>query len=291
MRVFFLYPLKLNDNEQLWIYVLTMQTNSPPTWLQIINNGLAFYEFLYIYTECPERSECAANHDNICPTRTMVFVLDTSGSIGRANFQRMTTAISNFVPLLCDNIQLAIVSHSHSIRTEFCFNCHDLCNQPRCLIPGGGREHVISAIRNIRYRGGLTYTGVTTRCVRDYVLNPNWGCGVNTSSECLDVIYVTDGQSNGPLRYPQTCNEATCLKNHPDWCGRVNTYAIAIGSGVNQNEIACLTQHDEDSVFNVGNFEEFEQLVSNAQNMLFNPHSAYSDNICVQNRDRLVLLE
>ncbi len=172
----------------------------------------------------------------------------------------MTTAIANFVPLLCDNLKVAVVSYSHNINVEFCFNCHDLCNHSLCFDRGRVRE----SIRGIRYRGGLTHTGSATRCIKDYILDPNWECGADTSSDCLDVIYVTDGRSNGPLRYPRTCNEVTCLKNHPTWCGRVNTYVIAIGSGVNRAEISCMTQNNEDSVFNVADFGALETLVSTA---------------------------
>ena len=212
----------------------------------------------------------------------MVFVLDTSGSIGNSSFQQMTSAISNFVPLFCDNIKVAVVSHSHELNIEFCFNCHDLCQS--CAT---GRANVASAIRGIQYRGGNTHTGVATRCVQDYVLNPSWGCGVDTSSNCLDIIYVTDGHSNGPLKYPQSCEEATCLKNHPTWCGRVNMYAIAIGNNVNEDEINCLTQNNEKSVFNVSDFKEFEDLVSSAHQMLANPNAGY---YCVDQRDIDVLL-
>ena len=208
-------------------------------------------------------------------------MLDTSGSIGPANFQRMTEALSDFVPLLCDNIRLAILSYSHNLHVEFCFNCHNLCRN--CYTERGD---VAAAIRGIQYRGGLTHTGRTTRCVRDYILDPNSGCGVNTSSECLDIIYITDGQSNGPLRYPHTCTEATCLKNDPTWCGKVNMYAIAIGSGVNRNEINCLTQNNEDSVFNVADFAGFGQLVRGAHDMLYNNH----EYTCVQQRDTNILL-
>ena len=216
------------------------------------------------FLACTSQSQCETDHGNVCPTRTMVFVLDTSGSVGPTNFRRMTQAISNFVPLLCDNIQLAILSYSNNYHVEFCFNCYNLCHG--C----SERSNVSSVIKNITFRSGGTRTGPATRCVRDYILDPNSGCGVNTSSECVDIIYITDGHSNGPLRYPQTCTEATCLKNHQPWCGKVNTYAIAIGNGVNQAEIQCLTQNKGDSIFNVANFEAFSQLVDNSIKRLEN---------------------
>ena len=193
----------------------------------------------------------------------------------------MTNAISYFVPLFCDHIKVAIVSYSNAINIEFCFNCHNLCRD--C----SDRAEVITAIQGIQYRGGATYTGITTRCVQDHILDPSWGCGVDISADCLDIIYVTDGRSTGPLKYPQSCEEATCLKNHPTWCGRVNMYAIAIGDGVNRAEIDCLTQNNKQSVFNVLNFEEFEDLIFSAQELLNNSTSGY---LCVDHKDIDVLL-
>lgn len=236
-------------------------------------------------TECTDQVNCKPKHYNECQLRSMIFVMDTSGSIGPTNFQKMTNAIANFVPLLCDNMKIAIISYSRNIRVEFCFNCYNLCNnETDCFTD---RYNVVSAIRGIQYRGGSTHTGVASRCVSDYILDPSSDCGADVSSNCLDIIYVTDGRSNGPLRYPQTCMEATCLRNHPDWCGKVNTYAIAIGSGVNREEINCITQNDEDSVFNVDDFAQFEQLIQTASNKLNDTNSDY---LCVKHTDKCILL-
>ena len=243
-----------------------------------------------LYIACIDQVACAPTHGNNCTSRTIVFVLDTSGSIGQADFQRMTSAIGNIVPLFCDDIKLAVVSYSHNVNVEFCFDCYNLCSFENIIAgtcSGQGRLAASNAIKNIKYRDGLTHTGVTTRCVRDYILNPSWGCGVDTSSDCVDVIFVTDGKSNGPLEYPQTCEEVNCLKNHPQWCGRVNTYAIAIGSGVNQDEINCLTRNNDDSIYNVANFAAFEDLVNKATELLADSTSKY---FCVRQTDNFLIL-
>ena len=184
------------------------------------------------------------------------------------------------MPLFCDNIKLAVISYSDYVNVEFCFGCYDLCADFRCA---GDRVKVGNDIKNIQYRGGGTTTGVATRCVRNHILNPSWGCGVDVATECVDVVFITDGQSNGPLKYPQTCEEITCLKNHPEWCGRVNTYAIAIGSGVNRAEIDCLTRHNEESIYDVPSFAEFEKFVKKAEDMLATSSGEY---ICVSQNDK-----
>ena len=34
------------------------------------------------------------------------------------------------------------------------------------------------------------------------VFDLNFGCGVHPESNCIDVVFITDGKSNGPLHYP-----------------------------------------------------------------------------------------
>ena len=144
----------------------------------------------------------------------------------------------------------------------------------------------MSSVRGIRYRSGYTHTGRATRCISDYILNPSSGCGANTSADCVDIIYITDGHSNGPLHYPQSCNEVTCLKNHPTWCGKVNTYAMAIGPGVKREEIQCLTRNNEDSIFNLPSFAEFERFIDAAYNKL----SSDCGYRCIKHSDKDILL-
>ena len=233
----------------------------------------------YLFIDCMENSTCEPTHGTQCILRTIVFVLDTSGSIGPDNFKSITQALSRLVPLFCDNMQVAMVSYSDDIHIEFCFDCHDLSNF-------FDRARLASSIQGIRYRDGLTHTGRATRCVADYILNPSSGCGIDTSTDCVDIIYVTDGNSNGPLKYPQSCIEATCLKNHPDWCGRVNTYAIAIGGYVNIDEIQCLTKNSEDSVFNVTDVSALQHLITKAE-ILLQDDNNYN---CVKQNDTNFIL-
>ena len=80
----------------------------------------------------------------------MLFLLDTSGSIGRRNFNKMTEAIASISHYFCKQIQVAFMTFDHNIHLEFCFNCHD--NDPQ------GRARLNQTIQSIQYRGGLTHT-------------------------------------------------------------------------------------------------------------------------------------
>ena len=92
--------------------------------------------------------------------------------------------------------------------------------------------HSVEATINAQYQSGSTKTGEAVKCVCDFLLDAR--CGTSTDLNCLDVVLITDGQSNGAL---DPCNEVSCLTK----LDGVNTYAIGIGQNVKQTEIECLT--------------------------------------------------
>ena len=122
-------------------------------------------------------------------------MLDTSGSIGQTDFNRMTSALNILVHYFCRPIKIAVMTFSDEHFIESCFNCFgNDCE---------GRDDARDKMQNIPYRGGWTYTGEATQCACDCMLTTNCGFPDLTTfggpgAVCLDVIYVTDGRSNGP---------------------------------------------------------------------------------------------
>ena len=170
-------------------------------------------------------------------TQYILFVLDTSGSIGPYDFEMMTETLSKLVHRFCKPIKIAAMtfsgshsSSSHMHSSEFCFNCYDNdCD---------GRDNARDAMRNITYRGGLTFTGGATYCVCNFMLTP--ACGFpdlvrprNGEVRCLDVVYLTDGKSNGPIPVRDAVN---CLYNLENT--DLNVYAIGIGNNYNIQELS-----------------------------------------------------
>ena len=82
--------------------------------------------------------------------RSVLFVLDTSGSIGRQTFQRMTAALSSLTPFFCKPVQFALMTFNERRWLEFCFNCFE-----NTL---AGRTAAGEAIANATYRYGLAHT-------------------------------------------------------------------------------------------------------------------------------------
>ena len=179
-------------------------------------------------------------------------MLDASGSIEEVHFEQMKDAITLLTPNFCSVIQVAVMKFSNHVDLEFCFNCFD--NDKL------GRKELVDAIKNIEYVGGSTSTGVSAKCVYENLFDQTFRCGIHSSSKCIDVVFITDGNSNGPLKYPNVCEQVDCLRSHPTYGPLVKVYAIAVGDDVRQKEIDCIAGDDQESVFKVQNFTHFLNL-------------------------------
>ena len=173
----------------------------------------------------------------------VLFLLDTSGSIGRGNFENMKTAVGKLTLLFCNRIRVAVMTYSDRFHLEFCFNCF------------GSDHHGLlaakEAIAAIPYRGGSTYTGGAARCACDELLTS--GCGMHDLANCIDVVVITDGYSNDPNL--EICEEVKCL--HRQHASGVHTHSIGIGS-VNPDELECIEHATSiSSAFRFDSFTEF----------------------------------
>ena len=185
-------------------------------------------------------------------TQYMLFLLDTSGSIGSADFQRMKEAIGNLVRLFCKPIKFAVMTFNHEFNLEFCFNCHD----NDCA----GRTSIRDSILGVRYRGGATHTAGATRCACDFLLSET--CGLDSQANCISVVYITDGHSNDPNR--EVCQEINCLRNRFG----VRTFAFGIDD-YDEDELSCIAQSsDPTSIFRFEDFDDFEASLQGAADKL-----------------------
>ena len=122
-----------------------------------------------------------------CTHQYVLFLLDTSGSIGEETFCKTNCALGNLVQLFCNPVSLAVMTFSHNFHREFCFNAFD----NNC----DGRQNTKSAMRNIGYRGGSTSTSEAVDCAFDEMLQRS--CGFSGDYSCLSVVTITEGRSNG----------------------------------------------------------------------------------------------
>ena len=176
-------------------------------------------------------------------TQYILFLLDTSGSIGRRDFTRMKNALSELSALVCKPVKIAAMTFNHEFKLEFCFDCFD----NNC----GGRKQTENSIKGIDYRGGLTHTAGATECACSFLLSTR--CGLPVDAGCIDVVYITDGESNDPTR--EICDEVECLHNRLG----VNTYAMGIGN-YDRNELQCISSAS--TTTNIFSFETFDEFVN-----------------------------
>lgn len=190
---------------------------------------------------------CSSNE-----VQNVLFVFDSSGSIGTTDFQRMKEAVGKLVPLFCKQVQFAMVTFSTDIDLEFCFDCFDNTYS--------GRENAKTAISNARYHARATNTGATTKCICDQLLSSS--CGLKNKN-CLDVVYITDGRSND--RIHKVCKEIQCLHKHSG----INTYAIGIRN-YNKAELDCISDSSNSfSAFQYESFDKFEKSIDKVIDRLF----------------------
>ena len=214
------------------------------------------------------QTQCSDNS-----VQNVLFVLDTSGSIGETQFNRMKEALAKLTPLFCRQVRFALITFSSYVNLEFCFDCFENTYQ--------GRENAQSAIRNAPYQGGATYTAGAARCVCEDLLQSSCGIDTSVTPACIDVVFITDGKSNDPSL--DVCEEVRCLHNRVG----VNTYAIGINSGngyqptYNQAELDCIDHYsDALSAFQYESFSDFEDSMTSITARLINalpssPESCY----------------
>ena len=185
--------------------------------------------------------------------RFILFIMDTSGSIGCNGFDAAKNAIANVAELLCDYIKVAMITYDTSINLEFCFNCYE-----------NDRSAIKEAILRARYRGGETHTTDAIKCACDEMLTSRCGLpqGINTPN--IDVILLTDGKHNGPCR-SRLDAELQCLNQT-----NINTIGIGIGEADNPS-VVKLTRGNAGHIFRVGNTTELQQLVTITKELLKRP--------------------
>ena len=180
-------------------------------------------------------------------TQYVLFVLDSSGSISQSDFTKMKEAVAKLVPLFCKNIKTALINFSSDIRLEYCFDC--FTNSVH------GRAAASRSIQEAEYLGDCTNTGATVKCICENILGSS--CGISSTPDCLDVIFITDGHSNDPNL--KVCDEIRCLHDRAG----INTYAIGIG-GYDPNELDCIENSSDDfGMFEYDTFQEFRESIDN----------------------------
>ncbi|XP_029631257.1 collagen alpha-1(VII) chain isoform X2 [Salmo trutta] len=185
------------------------------------------------------QAEAQGRCNNVGPA-DIVFLIDGSSSIGRANFLQVKGFMAGIVKPFTSSvgqsgIRFGAVQYSDTSRVEFTFTTYL-----------NGTE-LVSAVENLNYKGGNTRTGAGLKFVADNFFNPT--SIRNVSKVC---ILITDGKSQDSVREP-----AQKLRSLG-----VEMFAVGIKSA-DQSELALIaTPPQRDYTFFVGDFKLLNTLLS-----------------------------
>jgi len=174
--------------------------------------------------------------------RYILYIVDTSGSIGEKAYTEVIKPLAELIPLFCGNIKVAVMSYSTEIHRKICFNCNQ-----------SNRQQLKLAVEAIRRHNQQTYSGEAFLCVFDYMLSSQCGFPITTSPP-VDVIFLTDGHSNGPNK---VCHATRCLNK----CDS-SVFAIGIGDNIDYDELNCIVgaNHNDDHILTPVNVKDIMAL-------------------------------
>ncbi|XP_028390643.1 uncharacterized protein LOC114515559 [Dendronephthya gigantea] len=185
------------------------------------------------------------------------FVMDSSGSIGRYNFEKTKSFIKHFTDyfkISPNETRVSVITYATTPTLHFGFS-----RKFRT------RRNLYSAIDNIPYNGGGTNTArALSEAYIDMFDTQN---GARISGITRILIVFTDGKSSGNVYYP-----SQQLKNMG-----VVIFSIGVGSGIDVLELETMASSPaKDHVFLIHNFNEFADL---AHNMSFDACNGNTTNI------------
>ena len=161
---------------------------------------------------------CSVNSD-------IIFVLDSSGSVGSSNFGTVRQFVLDFVQGLTigpnDN-QVGVILFSGTANIVFNLNTYS------------SKGAVLSAISNIVYIGGGTSTHSALQLLITQGFTTHGGARLSNGGVSRLAIVLTDGISNSAA---QTISAASAIHSFEP---SINVYAIGVGSNLNQAELNAI---------------------------------------------------
>uniref|UniRef100_A0A674I1D0 Collagen alpha-1(XX) chain n=1 Tax=Terrapene triunguis TaxID=2587831 RepID=A0A674I1D0_9SAUR len=179
-------------------------------------------------------------------TTDIVLLVDGSWSIGRSNFKLIREFLSTLVSpfsIARDKIRIGLSQYSSDPRTEWNLNTYVT------------RDEVLEAVRNLRYKGGNTFTGLALSHVLEQNLKPEAGA---RSDAVKLVILLTDGKSQDDAN-----RSAQTLKNMG-----IEIFAIGVKNADEAELRQVASEPLELTMYNVMDFPLLSSLVSRLTRVL-----------------------
>ncbi|XP_019711442.1 collagen alpha-4(VI) chain-like [Hippocampus comes] len=171
----------------------------------------------------------------------VVFLVDSSGSIGSANFQEVREFLQNVVSGLDigpDNVRVGLAQYNQDPVLEF------------SLMEHMDKNSLLAELDNLPYLGGDTQTGEAIDFIRTQLFNESAGSRASQGVPQIAVV-ITDGASGDGVVQP-----ALRLRDHG-----VTVFAIGVGGGANVNELeAIANQPSDDFRFLIDSFQSLQNV-------------------------------
>uniref|UniRef100_A0A669NZU2 Collagen alpha-1(XX) chain n=1 Tax=Phasianus colchicus TaxID=9054 RepID=A0A669NZU2_PHACC len=199
--------------------------------------------------EKPTRDSLRRGYQFQCDTSAMtdiVLLVDGSWSIGRNNFKLIKEFLSALISpfnIAQDKIRVGLSQYSSDPRTEWDLSAY------------ATRDQVLEAVRNLRYKGGNTFTGLALTHVLEQNLKPD--AGARLEAEKL-VIVLTDGKSQDDANLA-----AQTLKNMG-----IEIFAIGVKNADEAELKQVASEPLELTVYNVLDFPLLSSLVGRLTRVL-----------------------
>jgi len=209
------------------------------------------------------QSTCkAAEPDLECKNAAdIVFSVDSSGSIGGQNFEK----IKNFVRDLCgsltigqDNTRVGMQTFSDGTYEQFNLNTHN------------SKALVVEAISNVQYRDGKTMTADAIRNLYQNMFTSGRG---DRSDKPNIAVVITDGASS---------NKDDTIKQVQEAKSRgIHFIVVSIGSWIDIEELQGMASYPhENNLMQVDNVDSLTSILSNMQSFICNNVNECESNPC-----------
>ncbi|XP_033728441.1 uncharacterized protein LOC117317678 isoform X2 [Pecten maximus] len=194
-------------------------------------------------TTPPPTTAITVTSTRVCskPPQDIVFIIDSSTSVGTNNFLRMLKFVKDmltFADIDSGNVRVGAVTYSTAVNVQFHLNSFTK------------KSEVLSAIDNIPFTAGSTNTADAILTMAKQMFVPSMGDRLYVQNIAF---VITDGVSN--INGQRTIPEAQSAK-----ADGIDIYAIGIGLSETEELKGISSLPLDEFLFSVDNFEELDGL-------------------------------
>uniref|UniRef100_A0A674K4Q5 VWFA domain-containing protein n=1 Tax=Terrapene triunguis TaxID=2587831 RepID=A0A674K4Q5_9SAUR len=171
----------------------------------------------------------------------LVFILDTSSSVGKEDFEKVRQWVSNLVETFeigPDKTRVGVVRYSDRPTTEFDLGRYQT------------REEIKKAARNIKYYGGNTNTGDALRYINTYSFSKEAGGRPSDPPIKKVAILLTDGRSQDYVM-----DAATAARK-----AGIRIFAVGVGEALKEELDEIASEPKSAHVFHVSDYNAIDKI-------------------------------